>query len=163
MLKTAFIAVTAAAVVICIPLLPFFCVRQYDGSGRVLLPVGRPGRDSFVLSYTHSVNKGRVEDYFEIADDRSLLLLKTRFVNYGAGMGEPDDGGLFVSSDGYLEMRDLNRSMPKVVLAVGLIADHVIESGGKLYRLTDYFPPQRRIVLEYTRISVLDYLRRLQQ
>ena len=46
-------------------------------------------RNGFIISYTHSVNKGRVHDYYRSAQKDELELYKTQFVSYGAGIPEP--------------------------------------------------------------------------
>ena len=45
----------------------------------------------FVISYTHSVNKGRVHDYYKHTPEKKLELYKTSFVSYGAGIPEPEE------------------------------------------------------------------------
>ena len=46
--------------------------------------------DDFVISYTHSVNKGRVHDYYSVGNNGVLILNQTEFVSYGAGIPEPE-------------------------------------------------------------------------
>ena len=48
-------------------------------------------KEGFIISYTHSVNKGRVHDYYSFLPDRTLELYKTQFVSYGAGIPEPEE------------------------------------------------------------------------
>ena len=61
-------------------------------------------KEGFIISYTHSVNKGRVHDFYRPAKDGGLELYKTEFVSYGAGIPEPEEtpGASFkVTADGY--------------------------------------------------------------
>ena len=61
-------------------------------------------KEGFIISYTHSVNKGRVHDYYRALPDGTLELYKTQFVSYGAGIPEPEEtpGAVFtVTDDGY--------------------------------------------------------------
>ena len=61
-------------------------------------------KNGFIISYTHSVNKGRVKDYYTVNKDFSLLCDKSVFVSYGAGIPEPQDfpDAVFsVTSEGY--------------------------------------------------------------
>lgn len=120
----------------------------------------------FVISYTHSVNKGRVHDYYKHTQDKKLELYKTSFVSYGAGIPEPDEtpGAVFSVTDDHYVINGINRVVPRLVMAVGLIAEHSItfdeafEVGPKEFFLTDFFEPQTSIIFEYKRISLITYI-----
>ena len=121
----------------------------------------------FVISYTHSVNKCRVHDFYKRTDDDKLELYKTSFVSYGAGIPEPEEtpGAVFtVTNDSYI-IENLNRVVPRLVMAVGLTARHTIvfdtsfTIGSKEFIFTDYFEPQTSIILEYKKVSLISYLR----
>ena len=53
--------------------------------------ISRKGyKEGFIISYTHSVNKGRVHDYYRtLKNTKELELYQTQFVSYGAGIPEP--------------------------------------------------------------------------
>ena len=120
----------------------------------------------FVISYTHSVNKGRVHDFYRPAKNGGLELYKTEFVSYGAGIPEPEEtpGAVFtVTDDGYF-IENLNRYLPRLTMAVGLIANHSLAAGSDFYEqreyfLTSFFEPQTSIILEIKRISLFKYMR----
>lgn len=122
-------------------------------------------KDGFIISYTHSVNKGRVHDFYRVTKSGDLELYKTQFVSYGAGIPEPGEtpGALFtVTQDGYI-IENLNRVVPHLTMAVGIIANHSFAfgnefSGQKEYPFTDFFPPQTSIILETKKISIINYL-----
>ena len=120
----------------------------------------------FVISYTHSVNKGRVHDYYKRTPDKKLELYKTSFVSYGAGIPEPEEtpGAVFSVTDDQYIISGINRVVPRLVMAVGLIAEHSItfdqalEVGKKEFFLTDFFEPQTSIIFEYKKVSIISYL-----
>lgn len=126
-------------------------------------------KKGFTLSYTHSVNKGRVHDYYECLEDGNLLLNQTLFVSYGAGIPEPyeSSGADFtVTSNGY-KISNLQRKIPRLVMAVGIIANHSItfeqnedfkNLKTKEYFLTDYFKAQTSIILEIKKVSLMNFL-----
>lgn len=122
-------------------------------------------KEGFIISYTHSVNKGRVHDFYRPAKDGGLELYKTEFVSYGAGIPEAEEtpGAVFtVTEDGYF-IENLHRIVPRLTMAVGLIANHSIAAGTdfdgqKEFFLTDYFAPQTSIILEIKRISLASYI-----
>ena len=76
-------------------------------------------------------------------------------------------GSLFqVTEDGY-EIVNINREVDRLVMAVGLIANHTItfrfyknDNGpaAHKYKMADLFPPQTSIILEKKRVSLLSYI-----
>ena len=120
----------------------------------------------FVISYTHSVNKGRVHDFYRHTKDNKLELYKTSFVSYGAGIPEPEEtpGAVFTVTDDHYIISGINRVVPRLVMAVGLIAAHSItfdeafEVNQKEFFLTDFFEPQTSIIFEYKKVSFITYL-----
>ena len=130
-------------------------------------------KNGFIISYTHSVNKGRVKDYYTVNKDFSLLCDKSVFVSYGAGIPEPQDfpDAVFsVTSEGYT-ITNINRNLKKLTMAVGIIANHSITilnsnvvnsqtefSDSKELFFTDFFEPQTSIILQIKRVSLINYL-----
>ena len=85
-------------------------------------------KNGFIISYTHSVNKGRVKDYYTVNKDFSILCDKSVFISYGAGIPEPQDfpDAVFsVTSEGYT-ITNINRNLKQLTMAVGIIANHSI-------------------------------------
>ncbi|MBR1722325.1 MAG: DUF1850 domain-containing protein [Treponema sp.] len=129
------------------------------------------GAVGFVISYTHSVNKGRVHDFYRVLKDDSLELFMTEFVSYGAGIPEAYEtpGAEFFVTDGGYVIKNLNRKLPSLVMAVGLLADHSVCFGKKSFVdddfafkddffLKDFFLPQTSLLFEVKRVSILDYI-----
>ena len=123
-------------------------------------------KEGFIISYTHSVNKGRVHDFYKVLPDKALELYQTQFVSYGAGIPEPEEtpGAVFtVTDDGYF-ITNLSRKVPRLTMAVGIIANHTIATGSefrgqKEYPLTAFFEPQTSIIFEYKKVSLFNYLK----
>lgn len=117
-------------------------------------------KNGFIISYTHSVNKGRVKDFYFHTPENHLELNKTIFVSYGAGIPEPEEteGAEFkVLENGY-EISNLHRVVPRLMMAVGIIANHSITIDDSEYFLTDYFAPQTSLILEIKRISLFNII-----
>ncbi|MBP3773689.1 MAG: DUF1850 domain-containing protein [Treponema sp.] len=123
----------------------------------------------FVISYTHSVNKGRVHDFYIPTESDELELFMTEFVSYGAGIpeaGETEGARFRVIKDGYV-IENLHRVIPRLLMAVGVVAEHsltVIGAGELLdadfsaeFFLKDYFKPQTSLVFEIRRVSLINY------
>ena len=80
----------------------------------------------FVISYTHSVNKGRVHDFYFPLKSGEMELSMTEFVSYGAGIPESSEteGARFrVTKNGYV-IENLHRVLPRLLMAVGVVAEH---------------------------------------
>ncbi len=123
----------------------------------------RPALEGFVISYTHSVNKGRIHDFYECSTRNGkseFILSKSEFVSYGAGIPEPEEtkGCSFTATDtGYI-LDDLNRHLDSFLLAVGVIAEHSITIGGNEYFLKNYFPVQTSLVFSIKKVCLADYI-----
>jgi len=115
--------------------------------------------EGFEISYTHSVNKGRVHDFYDTRTEKGLILTSTRFVSYGAGIPEPEEteGAVFtVTDDGYI-ISNLQRKVPKLTMAVGIIANHELTIGSDNYIMKELFAPQTSIIFEKKRVSLINY------
>lgn len=128
-------------------------------------------RGGFVISYTHSVNKGRVHDFYRVLPDDSLELFMTEFVSYGAGISEPYEtgGAVFSSTNDAYVLDNLRRVIPRLVMAVGVVAKHSVSFGKESaenprfletneFFLENFFAPQTSLIFEVRRISVLSYV-----
>ena len=95
----------------------------------------------------------------------------TEFVSYGAGIPEAYEtpGAEFFVTDGGYVIKNLNRKLPSLVMAVGLLADHSVCFGKKSFVdddfafkddffLKDFFLPQTSLLFEVKRVSILDYI-----
>lgn len=114
-------------------------------------------KKEFIISYTHSVNKGLVRDYY-IIEDKNIVLSKTRFASYGAGIPEPEELQKFIITDDYIEIYDINKKIDNLYLFVGTIANHIIEIDGEKIELKKIFKPQESIKIEYKILSLFEYI-----
>lgn len=123
------------------------------------------GIQNFVISYTHSVNKGRVHDFYTWDKDGILTMDQTQFVSYGAGIPEPGEtpGAVFVVTDEGYFIKNIKRSVARLTMGVGLIANHTIRFDtaqvcGQEIPFTRLFEPQTSVILEIKRVSLLEYI-----
>lgn len=117
-------------------------------------------KKEFIISYTHSVNRGRVRDYY-IIKNKYIILSKTRFMSYGAGIPEPEKRQKFRETEDYIEISDINRKIDNLYLFVGTIANHKIEIDEKKIELKEIFKPQENIKIEYKILSIFEYIKLL--
>ena len=158
----------AAIVLVAVALLTVPAIRCVSFSNRKNADervLSRAALKGFIISYTHSVNKGRVHDYYR-CDGGMLILDKTVFVSYGAGIPEASetDGAHFeVTDDGYV-ITNLNRRLEKLVMAVGVIAEHAISLCNDAdwqdneVLLKTLFAPQTSLIVEIKKVPVIVYL-----
>lgn len=117
-------------------------------------------KKEFIISYTHSVNRGRVRDYY-IIKSKYIILSKTRFMSYGAGIPEPEKRQKFRETEDYIEISEINRKIDNLYLFVGTIANHKIEIDEKKIELKEIFKPQENIKIEYKILSIFEYIKLL--
>ena len=117
-------------------------------------------KKEFIISYTHSVNRGRVRDYY-IIKNKYIILSKTRFMYYGAGITETEKRQKFRETEDYIEISDINRKIDNLYLFVGTIANHKIEIDEKKIELKEIFKPQENIKIEYKILSIFEYIKLL--
>lgn len=109
---------------------------------------------SFHISFTHSVNKTPVEEYYRIENGR-FVLYKTVFSSYGAGMPELKNEYNFGIEDGKITITNLDTTLSDFSVFVGTIASHRLHfSGGELY-LAEIAPPQSLLKFEVKCVSLL--------
>ena len=156
MLKKIIICISVIIIIIALLFLPLF--------PRLILNSVKNNKDNFIfninkkeflISYTHSVNKGRIRDYYIINNNNNDIVLdKTRFVSYGAGMSDPEGDEKIIITDDYIEINNINKKIKDLYLFVGIVADHRIEFDGKEIKLNTLFEPQINIKIQYKRVSL---------
>ena len=131
-----------------------------DGrAGRVVLCARVQESETFVLSFTHSVNRRPVYDTFRVESDH-LVIVKSRFDAFGAGMPEAstNEGTLSVTDGSWLEWV-VNRPVPEVTVRVGRVADHTLHLKGREIHLSDLSEPGSPLALRVRKIRWLDIMK----
>ena len=77
--------------------------------------LGRDGR--FALSHRHSVAKLPWVDEFRVGSGNELVLYRTRYGAFGAGLPSGDEGGTVSLEDGWIVIDGMDRRFASVVLA----------------------------------------------
>ncbi|MEI0603185.1 DUF1850 domain-containing protein [Brachyspira alvinipulli] len=116
-------------------------------------------KQEFIISYIHSVNQSKIRDYYILDKNNNIVLEKTRFVSYGAGIPEPKEDENFVLTDDYMEINNINTIIDNLNLFVGTSANHNIMIDNKIFELDKTFKPQTSIKIEYKKINMFYYLK----
>jgi hypothetical protein len=112
--------------------------------------------EEFIIGFTHSVNKRQVYDYIRV-DQENLLIVKSRYDAFGAGMPEVAPAGAVLQIvDGILELSNINLPRREIGLFIGTIANHTLTVKGNTLVLADIVPPGTHLKFKITRISYLD-------
>lgn len=158
--KALLISVIFFLVVAFVFIFPFFSVLSISNRKNLSEKIHfGNGARGFIISYTHSVNKGRVHDYYR-ADGKNLILYRTDFVSYGAGMPEIEEtpGAVFYQADKTYTMEYKRDVGTCFLLSVGVIAEHSVTVGNNEFFLKDFFEPKTSLVFEVKRISLVELL-----
>ncbi|MEI0796835.1 DUF1850 domain-containing protein [Brachyspira intermedia] len=155
MIKKIIICISVIIIIIALLFIPLFpsLVLNSVKNNKVNF-IFNINKKEFLISYTHSVNKGRIRDYYIINNNNDIVLDKTRFVSYGAGMSDPEGDEKIIITDDYIEINNINKKIKDLYLFVGIVADHRIEFDGKEIKLNTLFEPQINIKIQYKRVSL---------
>ncbi len=142
-----------------LPVVRQFLIIDFK-SGRVLYSADIKAGDKFSIIYIHSVNKSPIEDQFIIDSNYNIVLQKSIFKSFGAGVpSNPADGGRFEFFKDRIEVADINRKIGNLLLYVGVIADHHFLIDGKDIKLNELSSPQRSVQFLIEKITVYQYLK----
>jgi hypothetical protein len=122
---------------------PFHTILKITAlnGGQVIICAEMNRGEEFVISFIHSVNKRPVYDTLRVAGDH-LIIVKSRFDSFGAGMPEMSTGNMKLQfdKDGWLEWT-VNQPVPEIKLFVGRVANHSLHLKGRDIVLTDLVEP----------------------
>lgn len=137
-----------------LPFLKGITITDYK-SGHMLYCHTASAGDRFSIRYIHSVNKSPVEDFFAIGDTDELILEKTAFLSFGAGVpASPSDGGDLTVYDDRIEVAGINRRIKNFLLFVGVTAEHRFKMDRDEFLLRMISHPQRSLIIRMERISL---------
>jgi hypothetical protein len=104
--------------------------------GKLLFSWPISAGESFEVTFTHSVNQSPVTDFIEWTGSE-LIVRKSRFKAFGAGIPVPGDGigkELVRVGDAY-ELIGIDKPLPDLVIMTQTVPDHRITLGTREARL----------------------------
>jgi hypothetical protein len=115
--------------------------------------------EEFFISFVHSVNRRPVYDTLRAEEDH-LVIVKSRFDAFGAGMPEAStsEGTLAVAPDGWLEWT-VNRPVPEVTVRVGRVAGHTLHLKDREIRLSELSEPGSALTFRVRKARWLDLMK----
>jgi hypothetical protein len=111
------------------------CLSFRDRDGRLagLFLLGRDG--GFELSHRHSVAKLPWIEQFRIGPGDLMLLYRTRYGAFGAGLPSGDEGGTVSLEDGWIVIDGMHREFPSVAVSPASFTEHRLAIGGRAWAL----------------------------
>jgi len=153
-----FIILIACMLFFFVPVARKFIITNYSTNHLLYLSNVNIG-DRFSIIYTHSVNKSPVEDQFIIDDEYNIMLSKSIFKSFGAGIPSTSDSGMkFEFFKDRIEVSYNNRKIDKLILSIGTIADHRFIMNGKDIRLSELSDPQSSVYFSIDKITLFQLL-----
>lgn len=121
-------------------------------SGEVYFKTPLDNELNFSVSYTHSVNKSDVEEYYRWDDDH-WSLYKTRYMGFGAGVATELRKGetLRYDEDGYMIIENMNVPVETLSYRVGIFSDQILHIKEQQWYLKDLAPPFGSVVFRLER------------
>lgn len=141
-----------------VPILNRFTMAD-ESSGHIIFQDKAEKYKEFYISFTHSVNRTPVNEYYRISGDK-LILEKGDFYSYGAGMPEAGEYGSSkpVVAGGVVQINNINKEFKKVTYFAGTFANHNLNAKGTKIFFTELVKPQTPVTIEVKKISVITIL-----
>jgi hypothetical protein len=107
--------------------------RDREGGLAGLFVLGRDGR--FELSHRHSVAKLPWVDDFRVGPEGEMVLFRTRYGAFGAGLPSGDEGGTVSLEGGWIVIDGMDRRFASVALSAGATTEHRLAIRGRAWAL----------------------------
>jgi len=129
---------------------PHLVVRDY-ASGKIIMSLKVKRGDRFTIRYIHSVDKKPIFEQFRLDTKNGLVLEKTWFRIFGAGLGHWPGHGQLTQKDGWITIDKMNYTLGSFVLRIGSPGvDHTILYHQQEINLSA-LAPGRRALVEFER------------
>jgi hypothetical protein len=142
-----------------IPLFNRFTITD-ENSGKIVFQDKIEKYQNFYTSFTHSVNRTPVNEYYEISQGM-FLLKKAAFYSYGAGMPEAGEYGSSQPKivDGLVQIDHIDKVFKSLTIFAGTYADHSLNTKNKKISFSQLVKPQTSVTFEVKRISTFAIIR----
>lgn len=157
--KAYLIAVIAVIIALCIPMFERFTITD-NKSGYIVFQDKLKKYEEFYVSFTHSVNRTPVNEYYRVSGDK-LILEKSSFYSYGAGMPEVGEYGSGEPSivNGVVQLNKINKEFEKFTYFAGTYANHSLNTDNTKIYFTQFVKPQTPVTFEIKKVSIITLLR----
>lgn len=123
----------------------------YDDKTNQLLDIYEFDNDkTFSIEFIHSVNKSPVIDYYIVDDKNNIIVTKTTYYNFGAGVQTElnDNEYLEYGNNGDMTVNNINKIISPLVYIVGTVSHHTLNINNKDIILDDKYGKNTHIRFE---------------
>ncbi|SHJ39775.1 hypothetical protein SAMN02745751_02465 [Dethiosulfatibacter aminovorans DSM 17477] len=125
---------------------------EHYQAGRTILFFNISPGDEFTMRWTHSVELTPWEEIFRIDDEYNMILDRTRFQNFGAGVPDAVGTETYIE-DGYLTYGGIDQIVPILPYGISDFAKHTFIFKDMEYKLYEMVPDGDRINIYTERIN----------
>jgi len=142
-----------------LPVVRRFAIIEKN-TGKILFTCDVKPEDTFSVIYTHSVNKSPVEDVFVIQPDYGIMVKKSVYYSFGAGIPyELEAGQELHVYDDRIEIDNINRDLQEYLLFVGTVADHTFVMKNHRIHLNQLTQPQQTVSFQVCRVPLIHLMK----
>lgn len=128
---------------------------SFRGPGGTLDGLFALGRDGcFALSHRHSVAKLPWVDEFQVGPGDVMVLSRTRYGAFGAGLPSGDEGGTVSIEDGWIVIDGMDRRFASVALSVSSFTEHRLAIGARAWALWPLAAGRTPVTVSVARVPV---------
>ncbi len=136
--------------------IPVLTLKHFQGE-QVLFSFYVKEGDEFTVKWIHSVELTPWEEIFRIDDQNEIVLDRTRFQQYGAGV--PDEcAGELCYEDGYIVYRNINQKIDSLPYGISDFAKHQFVFKDRTVNLYEIVPDGDRIYFYTEKMPLYKYL-----
>jgi len=130
----------------------FLSFRDRDARVVGLFRLDRSGE--FALSHRHSVAKLPWIDEFRIDSGSLMVLCRTRYGAFGAGLPSGDEGGTVRLEDGWIVIEGMHREFRSIALSVSSITEHRLAIGRRAWALWPVVAGRTPVTMSAERLPI---------
>ncbi|MBM7578264.1 DUF1850 domain-containing protein [Jeotgalibacillus terrae] len=134
----------------------------HQQTGELLSYIPVTNQNDFQLSYTHSIHRSEVIDYYEITKENEIRQVALEFEDTAIGMPSNAlyEGEEFVEENGKYRIENMNRLFPEINLHTSqVVVSHVFHYDDHDYALHDYIDTGTFITISIKKLSLAELLR----
>lgn len=126
-------------------------LEHYQTGSTILFFTVEP-EDEFTIRWTHSVELTPWEEIFRIDDEYNMILDRTRFQNFGAGVPDAIGTETYIK-DGYLTYGGIDQLITLLPYGISDFAEHTFIFKDRDYKLYEMVPDGDRINIYTEKIT----------
>ena len=118
-----------------------------DKTNIPLMVINLLDHKTFSVEFIHSVNKSKVIDFYTYDSNNNIIVYKTVYYNFGAGVETEliDEEKLTFGDNGEMIVSNINKTINPLIYTVGTVYDHILKIRNTTINLNNTFGKNRHI------------------